>query len=664
LRKSRYGIVILMLLLAGSSVSVLGMHSDQSIHERLASSRDNLRFSIICEAEADAASTMEYGVNYLATWWHYESPPNGHLSDTVLRSDFDCFSFHGLKYVTLAVNWNYTEPSRGEYNSNALDDLERVCGIAAEYGLEVIIDFHTMMQDNSFTIPDWVYPRRFETVFTNSTTRRAWLNFLGNCTEELSGENISSWHMMNEPALGEWACNVSIEEFSALWRDMKAVIRNASSPNASVSIRFDAYTFSSSKHFGNETARTEIYDICDYVALNWYDSTSLNQTKHDTTYCLTNEQLEDLVYEIRANGREVMISEFGYDKTDIDDEQKVAYQQYVQLFRSIGVSSCVAWLWRSDYDRGAPDPPGTGFNLAQRVTNGTTYPRPAFKLLCNPITRVLSARGGHNEIFYRLYNCTTSSWEDWSVIPEGTTCDSPAAAMYSGKLYFVVRGMDGQSIWFGSVNLTDDSFSGWMLLSGASPSAPTLVNYDSKLVLVVRGFTNIIYYRSYDCISETWTEWVPVPDGATCDSPAATVYSGKLYVVVRGMDGQRLWFGSVNLTDDSFSGWTLLSGETPSAPTLVNYGSKQILVVRGFNDVIYYRSYDCISETWTEWVPVPDGATCDSPAATVVNGELHIVVRGMTGVALWHYYIDLSTDVASGWKLMDGYTPSAPTLTA
>ncbi len=256
------------------------------------------------------------------------------------------------------------------------------------------------------------------------------------------------------------------------------------------------------------------------------------------------------------------------------------------------------------------------------------------------------------------------------MIPEGATCDSPAAATYSGKMYFVVRGMDGRSLWFSSVNLTDSSFSGWTLLSGASPSAPTLLRYGSKLVLVVRGFTNIIYYRSFDCASEVWSGWFAVPDGATCDAPAAAMLGTDLHLVVRGLSAadisgnNTLWHGYISLEDDSFSGWTLLEGWTPSAPTLAVSETldKLYLAVQGGDSSIWINTWD--GAAWALWEALPDGATCDSPALTVIDGELHVVVRCMSGMALWHYCINMLTDVDFGWMRMDGWTPSGPALSS
>jgi hypothetical protein len=198
-------------------------------------------------------------------------------------------------------------------------------------------------------------------------------------------------------------------------------------------------------------------------------------------------------------------------------------------------------------------------------------------------------------------------------------------------------------------------------------------NYDLVAVfkppssyLVVRGADDRIYYRGYNPISMSWESWNALPEGATVDSPAAAVYSGTLYIAIRGEDGQNLWFGSVNLTDNSFSGWTLLSGATPSAPTLASNGTTLTLVVRGEDNRIYYRFYDIASQTWIGWNILPSGWTPDSPAAVVSSNTLYISVRGFANnnQSIYFTSINLANQSFSGWTLLSGATPSAPTLTS
>ena len=113
------------------------------------------------------------------------------------------------------------------------------------------------------------------------------------------------------------------------------------------------------------------------------------------------------------------------------------------------------------------DPSGGGLHWEdEEYEEGAVYLSPALAILV--------VRGMDNRIYYRKY--FDRSWESWDVVPIGHTCDSLAAAVYDGKLYMVVRGMDESSLWFGWINLADDSFSGWTWLSGSTPSPPTLTS--------------------------------------------------------------------------------------------------------------------------------------------------------------------------------------------
>jgi hypothetical protein len=275
----------------------------------------------------------------------------------------------------------------------------------------------------------------------------------------------------------------------------------------------------------------------------------------------------------------------------------------------------------------------------------------------------LVVRGLNNRIYYRIYNASISSWEDWYVVPDGATLDSPAAALYSGKLYIVVRSTDGHSLWFSWINVSDYSFSGWTKLSGSTESAPTLVKYGSSLVLVVRGLTNWIYYRFYDCVSGSWGNWIRVLGGSTIDSPAVAVLGDELHIVVRSTDGYNIWHSFTNMSNSEFSGWQRVGGATGSRPVLAasESGSELYLVVRGTNDRIYYSVWGSV--VWSGWAALPGGSTRDGPSAVVIDNKLSVVVRGWNGTTLWYGYVDLDTSGFSGWSRVDGSTDSAPTLT-
>ena len=309
-------------------------------------------------------------------------------------------------------------------------------------------------------------------------------------------------------------------------------------------------------------------------------------------------------------------------------------------------------------------PPGPAGNCQPSISREVraTGARSGFELLGNPAADgYLAVCGLDGKIYYRAHNTSSEAWENWKAVPAGSTCDSPATAECCGRLYFVVRGSDGQSLWFGWINLIDDSFSGWTLLSGATPSTPVLASDGSTLCLVVRGFDNRVYWRLYDCYSCFWSGWQVLPSGATCDAPAAFAILGQLHVVVRGTDGFSLWHCSVMASGSGFSGWQPVGGATARRPTLAGSQSRVLcLAVCGLDNRIYYNCWNGIG--WDGWTSLPTGATGDMPGVGVANAALHVVVRGMDGYSLWSSSINLKTNDFSEWTRLSGSTLLAPSV--
>ncbi len=328
-----------------------------------------------------------------------------------------------------------------------------------------------------------------------------------------------------------------------------------------------------------------------------------------------------------------------------------------------------------------PDP---GYNVADVVVNGTidegavtnlglTITGPttvSVTFSINPQdTSYLAVRGGDNVIYYRTYNFSTKSWNNLNGLPSGSTMDSPAAVRASDQLYFVVRGTDGSSLWFSSVNLTDNSFSGWTILSGSSPSSPTLTSNGTALTLIVRATDNSIYYRVYNLQTQTWNDWQGFSVELTCDKITAVMQGNQLIVVVRGFsstnvnDNYTLWQSTMNLDTNTFSGWTWIPGSFTSSPTLALWqnGTGYSLVVRGSDNNIYINQFN---GAWQGWSGPSAGSTGMSPAATVVGNTLYFVVEGLDGNTLWQNSLNLNTNIYAGWTWINGTTPSEPVLTS
>ncbi len=277
----------------------------------------------------------------------------------------------------------------------------------------------------------------------------------------------------------------------------------------------------------------------------------------------------------------------------------------------------------------------------------------------------LVIRAPNNNVQYRMYNGVSASWGTWNtIVTPGITIDRPAAALLGNELHIVIRNSGNNQLSHGSVNLADNSFSGWTLLSSTSPYAPTLASDGTKLFLVTAGTNYQAYYSSYTLATSTWSAQTSL-GGATRLSLGATTAGGKLYIVARGYSNEILWFGSVTIATSAFSGWSTI-GESlsPSAPTLASDGTKVYLVTRGTNNQVYYRSYNPATKIWNAFVSL-GGAIRDSPGATAVSGQLIIAVRGFSSDAIWSRKVNLSLEIPIGdWSLITGTTPSAPTLTS
>jgi hypothetical protein len=313
-----------------------------------------------------------------------------------------------------------------------------------------------------------------------------------------------------------------------------------------------------------------------------------------------------------------------------------------------------------------------------------------------PTSPVLIVRGANNEVFYReIGRPSDVLGGSWVMLQDGSTCDSPAAGIQldtfdwwfippgilvrgTTSMVTVVRGMDGKSLYWGRVNLEDPNrgFSGWSQLDGETMSAPTLVSNGTCLCLVVRGLDNRIYYRFYQNWFYGWTDWTVIPDGFTCDSPAAALIGNELRIVTRGMDGSSLWWEITRTTDNTvITPWELIpGGTTPSRPFLVaaqdryeypnEWPTMNYLVVRGMNNGIFTNYLFTGYRHWSNHFGQLDGSTIDGPAAWwwwdgwETGNYLHIVVRDITGNQLWHR----RDHPESSWSLVDGMTPSAPTV--
>jgi hypothetical protein len=251
------------------------------------------------------------------------------------------------------------------------------------------------------------------------------------------------------------------------------------------------------------------------------------------------------------------------------------------------------------------------------------------------------------------------------MIPQGGTPNSPAGAYANGKLYLAVQG-SYQTIWIGSVTLSNQAFSGWIPVTGETNDAPSLASNGTHLFLAVRAYpNNDIFYRIYTCATESWaTNWIQVPNGWTCDRPAIAILGNVLHFAVRGLGNQyqndSIWHNYVvNPDNPTFAGWTQLPGSTdaPLSLTASPLSNKIYLAAKGENQLVWINTYG--GNTWQGWINIGGGVTF-GPAITIKGNNLDVVVQNYV---IWHCTLDANNPASWNnptWEMIDGYSPSAP----
>jgi hypothetical protein len=76
---------------------------------------------------------------------------------------------------------------------------------------------------------------------------------------------------------------------------------------------------------------------------------------------------------------------------------------------------------------------------------------------------------------------------------------SRVATAIDSKIYIVVRGLDGASLWYGVLDTDTWTFSSWFKLDGATTATPALcVDKSSRaLCIAIKGLDDMVYINMY-----------------------------------------------------------------------------------------------------------------------------------------------------------------------
>ena len=259
---------------------------------------------------------FQSGLNYLS------SSNRFYQDDTVTASELSLFKANGIKSVSIRIMWKSVLA-----DPNVIPNYKRLLSVADQVGMKVQFDFWT----SNGTKPDFL--TCINDIIRDPTIKQQWLSFVANTMNELKGYKcIEGWTMMNEPYIGK---STDASLFYQLWSEQRALMKSIDS--RPISIRFAL----GSSPWSGSFSRTEVFKVCDYIAINEYLDPS-NTNPRYVVYGSTWSMFNKCVSDCKNYGKPLLISEFG-SKIGTDEEKRVWYEKSLALFTNQGHPNCVCF---------------------------------------------------------------------------------------------------------------------------------------------------------------------------------------------------------------------------------------------------------------------------------------------------------------------------------
>jgi len=339
--------------------------------------------------------TSFYGeLNYDSLYHHFDT------SDEVLQRDFALFVQNHVSSISLGLYWYRIETAPGVYDDAFLSRVKHICDVAAQHGLEVMIDFHTLWgTDSTWCTPTWIVDPVTGThqglaIVRSESANLSYVNAFKHVVDYLTTAgipNLWSWAILNEPWY--WGRTSSEhdfvtengktqkENFIQLMQTLATYVKSKDS--RPVTVRFvNAHptTTTAAKNIFVEDWNwdSRIFSALDFIGFNVYLPAPTDPlypaidsiTQANFTGC------QDLT-------KSTWITEFGV-KDDNDETQRQVYKTNLDYFSTLETNGVSAWVWMSEVAPSGWDqnPPFGGMNLAK--IDGTA--RPAFYEMASRIS--------------------------------------------------------------------------------------------------------------------------------------------------------------------------------------------------------------------------------------------------------------------------------------
>ena len=316
-------------------------------------------------AVLQAPPTRRVGVNYITLYHRYDTPTE------TLQRDFARFKADGISAIVIVMMWYRLEGAKGVYNQQFINNVIRVSNVAAQYGIEVMIDFHTLIgSSDAWSNPSYVGVGM--NLILNSDIASAYVAMVQWAVTQLKDvPNIWSYAVLNEPwfwPLDEWRKTAWIN----LTVELSGVVKQVT--GKPVTVRYVAALFER-----DWTWDARLLGVLDFISLNAYVSESTTNNVYWNNFDEYRAGLTSAAEKAATLGKLVQVTEFGYSTGD-DAVQSNMYQTYTEIFK--GIANLVGWLswgWDCSYDQ--YNPSWTAISSYSIVIQSSGIARPAYVIL-------------------------------------------------------------------------------------------------------------------------------------------------------------------------------------------------------------------------------------------------------------------------------------------
>jgi hypothetical protein len=273
---------------------------------------------LLAAAVQQADEPLRFGINVISLGNQYATPA---YSDAGLDGFLSAVKDSGFRQFSVSVIWAQMEPVQGAYNTANIQNIDRILVKAEQYGLDVMISFHTLFNegDESWNPPPWlpqvataltvngetISAKSNKHIFYTPAVQRAYGNMVAYVAQALNGRAALKYiSIFNEPYL-QWSSTANENYFAPALSNVMLNVRQVSSK--SLGVRF-LPGWNPWSDDARKAIATSGWQSLDWIGLNVYADTNADYVTDGTVVW---PMAERAVAAAHGAGKKLLVTEIG-----------------------------------------------------------------------------------------------------------------------------------------------------------------------------------------------------------------------------------------------------------------------------------------------------------------------------------------------------------------